>query len=117
MWTQSYAKSAPVHLAYVSNTDKFTRMLPADFTLIHTGLIAQNVNIYCAAVGLGTVVRSPRDGGKLHEALNLSENQKITVWQAVGYPGEGGDEQAGKGGAKGKAKGKKGGKAGNAIIW
>jgi len=106
MWTQPYAESAPVHLAYVSNTDRMVPALTSDFTMLHTGLIAQNVNIYCAAVGLATAVRTPRGGGKLHKALNLSEVQKITCWQAVGYPGEEIDMQTAKGGKKGGKKGK-----------
>ena len=99
--TQVYAKSVPVHLAYVANLNKFTQKLPIEYTMMHSGSIAQNVNIYCASVGLGSVMRSPRDSGRLHKALNLREDQKVTVWHAIGYVNVGGDipSEPGKGGS------------------
>jgi len=122
MHTAPYAESVPVHLAYVSNTDKMVQALTSDFTMLHTGLIAQNVNIYCAAVGLATAVRTPRGGGKLHEALNLSEVQKITCWQAIGYPGPEvdmatakGQNSGNRGGGGARAGGRAGGRTGGAV--
>jgi len=109
MFTQDYAESIPVNLAYVSNLNRLTTKLPIEYTMMHSGLVAQNVNIYCVSVGLGSVIRSPRDSGKLAEALNLREDQKVLAWHALGYPGTGGSEQAGKKGAKsGKKAAKKG---------
>jgi len=105
LWTQDYAQSVPVHLAYVSNLNRFTQKLPIEYTMMHSGLIAQNVNIYCASEGLGSVVRSPRDSGKLHKALNLTENQKVTAWHAVGHPGVAENLQSDKGGGKSGRKG------------
>ena len=88
MHTQSYAKDIPVHLAYVSNTDRLTSRLTPEYTYVHAGLIAQNVEIYCSYIGLAAGIRTPRDGGKLNEALNLTEKQVVTIWHAIGYHGE-----------------------------
>ncbi len=114
MFTQPYAESVPVHLIFVSNVNEVTDQLPPEYTLLHSGFISQNVSLYCAAVGLGTVVRSPRSGGELNKALKLSENQKITLWQAVGHPGEASDKKPEKGGGRGFGGGSK---PSSSVVW
>jgi len=54
---------------------------------MHIGQIAQNVYLYCAEKGLGTVLRDVVNGESLGEKLKLAENQNIIISQPVGYPG------------------------------
>jgi nitroreductase len=51
------------------------------------GCIAQNVYLYCAGTGLATVVRGMVDRRSLARMLHLSNTQRITLAQTVGYPG------------------------------
>jgi SagB-type dehydrogenase family enzyme len=53
-----------------------------------TGFIAQNVYLYCASVGLASVVRGMVDRDGLTKDMKLRADQKITLVQAVGYPAE-----------------------------
>ena len=85
---QDFVKPAPVHLVFVADTGKLGRAgdKKALFAMAHTGFISQNVYLYCAAEGLGTIVRASMDVAGLQKALNLSENQLITLTQTIGYP-------------------------------
>lgn len=51
---------------------------------VDTGYVSQNVYLYCAASGLGTVVLSLVDRDKLHELMQLKKHEKIVLTQAVG---------------------------------
>lgn len=86
--TQEYAKAAPINLVYVSDYGK----MPVSFkdkkpiyAAFHAGAITQNVYLYCASAGLGTVVRDSVDRAGLKAALNLSEDQVVVMAQSVGY--------------------------------
>ncbi|MBW1814974.1 MAG: SagB/ThcOx family dehydrogenase [Deltaproteobacteria bacterium] len=50
-----------------------------------TGFIGQNVYLFCASEGLGTVVRAMIDKPALREEMNLRPNQRITLCQTIGY--------------------------------
>lgn len=87
--TQGFVAHAPLNLIYVAdfsklgnnNDDKKMFYSAAD-----TGFISQNVYLFCAAFGLGTVVRDWIDRSSLAAKINLRENQKIILAQSVGYP-------------------------------
>lgn len=49
------------------------------------GCVAQNVYLYCAADGLGTVVRASIDRRALAQALALRPTQPIALAQSAGY--------------------------------
>ncbi|HEX2493635.1 MAG TPA: nitroreductase family protein [Steroidobacter sp.] len=49
-------------------------------------IIGQNVSLYCASEGLGSVFRDAIDYRRLARALRLSEQQFVTFAQTVGYP-------------------------------
>jgi SagB-type dehydrogenase family enzyme len=85
---QGFVKPAPVHLVYVADLGKLSRTGAKKelFAMSHTGFISQNVYLYCASEGLGTIVRAGMDVEGLHKALNLGENQMITLTQTIGYP-------------------------------
>ncbi len=75
--TQKY--NAPVLLFYAAEDAQFADM--------HVGSMYQNVHLYCAAKGLGTVLKSA--GGKVMQeklASHLPKNYSIRMVQAVGKP-------------------------------
>ncbi len=86
---QSFAASAPVTLIYVADFKKMGN-IPEDekafYAATDTGFISQNVYLFCASEGLGTVVRSALDRDALAKAMKLGDHQKITLVQSVGYP-------------------------------
>ncbi|HML65201.1 MAG TPA: SagB/ThcOx family dehydrogenase [Dysgonomonas sp.] len=79
---QPYVNDVPVHLVYVGNKDK--SKAGRDGMLIDTGFVSQNVYLYCASKGLGTVVRASFDRKELPAALKLIDKQEIILVQAVG---------------------------------
>ena len=56
------------------------------YSAADTGFISQNVYLFCAAFGLGTVVRDWVDRSVLAEKINLRKEQRIILAQTVGYP-------------------------------
>ncbi len=86
---QPYAASAPVNLVYVADLDRAAghsdeeRLL---FAGMDTGFISQNVYLFCAAMGLATVVRAYFDPAALAAALGLGPRQRPMLAQCVGYP-------------------------------
>ena len=85
--TQAYVADAPLNLVHVADTAKLggddaARLATAN---ADTGFIAQNVYLFCASEGLGTVVRGSVNRDDLGKALNLRAAQRITLAQSVGY--------------------------------
>ncbi|MBO7721678.1 MAG: SagB/ThcOx family dehydrogenase, partial [Kiritimatiellae bacterium] len=84
---QPFAVSAPVNLFYVQD---LARAMNADEKNtarhggIHAGAIMQNVYLFCAANGFGTVARDWLDRGKLAAVLKLGSSQQIILGQSVG---------------------------------
>jgi nitroreductase len=56
------------------------------YASVDTGFIGQNVYLFCASEGLGTVFRGSVDYNKLAQAMRLEEAQFVTFAQTVGYP-------------------------------
>lgn len=87
--TQAYVKDAAVNLVYVADYAKAAQpgSLETDIlTAADTGFISENVYLFCASEGLGTVIRASIDRPALAKALKLRTDQKITLSQSVGYP-------------------------------
>ena len=84
---QEFAQNAPLLLVFVANYDKFgERGNPesnAFYGATDAGFASQNVYLYCASEGLGTVVLGMIDREKLEEVLSL-KNGKAILSQAVG---------------------------------
>jgi nitroreductase len=86
---QPFVQEAPVNLVYVAD---FSRMGEAEkdakvfCSAADTGVISQNVYLYCASEGLATVVRGLIDRPALEQAMKLRPDQKVTLSQSVGYP-------------------------------
>ena len=87
--TQDYPKTAPVNLLYVADLSKITKgnaESKAFYSAADAGFIAQNVYLFCASEGLGTVVRGLIDRPALAKALGLKPQHKVLLGQTVGYP-------------------------------
>ncbi|MFZ1948277.1 MAG: SagB/ThcOx family dehydrogenase [bacterium] len=86
---QPFVAGAPVNLIFVAD---YTRMGQADdaakatYSACDTGFISQNVYLFCASEGLGTVVRGYVDKEALGKTMNLRPEQKVVLAQTVGYP-------------------------------
>ena len=90
--TQGFVKTAPVNLVYVADLSKLGRRNTKSENLsgsaANTGFISQNVYLFCASEGLGTVVRGMVDKKALAEKMQLRPDQRIILGQSVGYPKE-----------------------------
>ena len=83
------AYGASVNLVYVADYSKMGTGSDEDkirSSAAATGLIAENVYLYCASEGLATVVRGGIDRPVLATAMKLRADQKIVLAQSVGYP-------------------------------
>ena len=87
--TQSFVGEAPVNLVYVADLAKAGGASAEDralYTGADTGVIAQNVYLFCASEGLGVVVRGSVNRTALAKNMKLRPDQKIILAQTVGYP-------------------------------
>lgn len=88
---QSFVAQAPVNLIYVADFKKMGNISDDEkkfYSATDTGYISENVYLFCASEGLGTVVRGSFDKEPLAKAMKLGDNQKIILTQSVGYPKE-----------------------------
>lgn len=86
---QDFVTTAPVNLVYVADLNRMGDASAEDktrYAAADTGFIAQNVYLFCAANGLGTVVRGWVERAALRSALGLAPHQQIVLAQTVGYP-------------------------------
>jgi SagB-type dehydrogenase family enzyme len=86
---QDFVVTAPVNLVYVADLNRMGDASAEDktrYAAADTGFIAQNVYLFCAANGLGAVVRGLVDREALGAALGLAPHQQIVLAQTVGYP-------------------------------
>ncbi len=86
---QDFVAAAPLNLIYVAHGERMTDISPEDrrlYASVDAGFIGQNVYLYCASVGLGTVFRGAVDVGKLASLMALPKPQFVTFAQTVGYP-------------------------------
>jgi SagB-type dehydrogenase family enzyme len=85
---QPFVKDAAVNILYVcdrsrsASSDETGAMVNAAFT---AGACAQNVYLYCASEGLGSVVRGSFSHEELKGLLKLNDQQVIVMAQTVGY--------------------------------
>jgi nitroreductase len=87
---QPFATNAPVTLLFVADQARLSKAKPegrAFYADVDTGYISQNVYLFCASEGLGTVVHE-LDRAPLMDVLKLRPEQRIILAQAVGYPGQ-----------------------------
>lgn len=80
---QDFVAQAALNLIFVSDMEKASSR---QYAYTDCGFVAQNIYLYCASEGLGSVVRGSFDKEKLQQLLNLSANQEVLLTQSVGYP-------------------------------
>jgi len=86
--SQPWVKTAAVNILYVcdksraASQDEKGMLVNAGFT---AGACAQNVYLYCASEGLGSVVRGLFNADELKGLLKLNEQQVIIMAQTVGW--------------------------------
>ena len=85
---QEAVKNAPVMLLLVADLDKFksNNQHAQQMVAVDTGIACENINIYCASVGLATVPRGTMDHDAIRKLLNLNDNQIPLINNPVGYP-------------------------------
>ena len=79
---QDYAKKAPLNIAIVSDKAKMDHDV---FAGTAAGAVMQNIYLWCASNGVGTVTRGSFDGENLAKALGLKDSQRVMLVQTVGY--------------------------------
>ena len=80
---QPFVHTAPLNIIFTADLEKAPGN---DMMFVDCGFISQNIYLYCASVGLGTVVRGSFNGDELAKILKLNEKQKVVLTQTVGYP-------------------------------
>jgi nitroreductase len=79
---------APVLLILVSDSSRFSRGTPElkkEWGAIDTGLVSQNIALFCAGTGMVTRPRASMDKEKIKELLKLKETQYPFLNHPVGY--------------------------------
>lgn len=79
---QEFAQKALLNIAIVSDKSKMEHDIYAG---VAAGAVMQNIYLWCASNGIGTVARGNFDGEVLAKAMNLDENQRVLLVQTVGY--------------------------------
>ncbi len=86
---QDFVDSAPLDLIFVADHSRM-KLVPAAqrtaYASVAAGAMAQNVYLYCAAVGLATVVRAWFDRDALTQTMSLTPDQQLLLTQTVGRP-------------------------------
>jgi nitroreductase len=86
---QDFVKTASLNIIYASDAARMGKVSESDRMLngvADSAVIAQNIYLFCASEGLGTVLRGSVPGPQLANRLNLSPTQAIYFAQSVGYP-------------------------------
>jgi nitroreductase len=86
--TQDFVGVAPLDLIYVAHGERMPELKKEErrlYSSVDSGFIGQNVYLYCASEGLGTVFRGAVDYAKLGQIMKLPEQQFVTFAQTVGY--------------------------------
>lgn len=79
---QAFVMDAAINIIYVGNLSKASNR---EAIFIDTGLICQNVYLFAASEGLGTVARGSFSRPGLHNVMQLKDDQEITLVQPVGF--------------------------------
>jgi nitroreductase len=86
---QDFVATAPLELIYVAHGERMQDVSVEErrlYASVDASFIGQNVYLFCASEGLGTVFRGAVDHTKLEQALQLDAAQFVTFAQTVGYP-------------------------------
>jgi len=84
---QDFVGTAPLNLVYVAHGERMTDVAPEArrlYASVDAGFIGQNVYLFCASEGLGSVFRGAVDYQSLGRTLKLPDQQFVTFAQTVG---------------------------------
>jgi nitroreductase len=90
--TQDFVNTAPVNLVLVADLARTTKaegdtdLDIAEWNASEAGAITQNVALFCAAEGLGNVVRAGVQRPRFAQVAKLPATARIILAQTVGYP-------------------------------
>jgi len=79
---------AAIQVVLVSDASRFRAGTPEqhyEWGAIDTGIISQNIALFCAATGLKTRPRALIDKQGIHDLLGLGESQRVILNHPVGY--------------------------------
>ena len=85
---QDFVDEAPLDLVYVADHGRMKRVPAsqrASFASVAAGAIAQNVYLFAASAGLGTVLRAWIDREAIARSLGLTHGQEVLLSQTVGF--------------------------------
>lgn len=86
---QDFVDTAPLDLVFVADHARM-KLVPAaqreSYASVAAGAMAQNVYLYCASVGLATVIRAWIDRTALAQAMGLDADKQVLLAQTVGLP-------------------------------
>ncbi len=80
---QDFVSKVALNLIFVVDMQKASGR---EYAFTGCGFVSQNIYLYCASEGLGSVVRGMFDKDKLHALLGLEATQEVLLTQSVGYP-------------------------------
>jgi nitroreductase len=86
---QDFVGVAPLDLIYVAHGERMTDVNAEDrrlYASVDAGFIGQNVYLFCASAGLGTVFRGAVPYEALTKRLSLPPDQFVVFAQTVGFP-------------------------------
>jgi nitroreductase len=86
---QPFVATAPtviLHLLDVARMYKAAKEEQIKFGYVDAAMVAQNIYLYCASVGLGTCLVGGVDAEAMKRELKLSGEQQIVYAQPIGYP-------------------------------
>jgi nitroreductase len=81
----------PIQIILISDSTRFragTPELKYEWGAIDTGIVSQNISLFCAATGLKTRPRASMDREKIRTLLSLKEGQNVFLNHPVGYAAE-----------------------------
>ncbi len=85
---QECFQEAPITIIFIANYKKmegFGDEYSQYFSTIDSGFVSQNIYLYCAAHGLGTVIIGSIDTDAVQQCLNLDEHLHIIMAQPIGH--------------------------------
>ena len=77
MGKQEFVWTAPINIVFVADTTKADGIMTSAY-------ISQNIYLFCASEGLGTVARGWFDANDVRKALRLKDTQAPVLTQTVG---------------------------------
>jgi hypothetical protein len=79
----------PIQIILVADVSRFKfgpPELKPEWAAIDTGIVSQNISLFCAATGMATRPRASMDKEVVKSLLALSETQCVLLNHPIGYP-------------------------------